>query len=90
MTSTAAYPAAATYGRLLDHANRPDPYPWFAELAREPVRQLDEHIWLVTRHAVGREGTGADPGKAVEVAAPYPDTLSSPMPRRSRPSRRGR
>ena len=51
VTPTPVYPAAAAYGRLLDPANRHDPYPHFAELAREPVRQLDEHTWLVSRHA---------------------------------------
>ncbi len=50
MTSTRFYPAAATYGKVLDHANRHDPYPLFAELAREPIQQLAEHAWLVTRH----------------------------------------
>jgi cytochrome P450 len=49
MTS-AEYPAAAAYGQLLDYANRQNPYPHFAELAREPVQQLDEHTWLVSRH----------------------------------------
>lgn len=51
MSTTHVYPAAAAYGRLLDHANRHNPYPHFAELAREPVLQLDEHTWLVSRHA---------------------------------------
>jgi cytochrome P450 len=51
MTSTHPYPAAAAYGRLLDHVNRHNPYPHFAELAEQPIQQLDEHDWLVTRHA---------------------------------------
>jgi cytochrome P450 len=52
MTSnTRVYPAAAAYAQLLDYANRHDPYPYFAELAEEPIRQLDEHRWIVTRHA---------------------------------------
>jgi len=45
------YPAAVPYGRLLDHANRHDPYPHFAELAGEPVQRLDERTWVVTGHA---------------------------------------
>ena len=45
------YPAAVPYGRLLDHANRHDPYPHFAELAGEPVQRLDESTWVVTGHA---------------------------------------
>ncbi|HEY2058337.1 MAG TPA: cytochrome P450 [Amycolatopsis sp.] len=51
MTSTQSYPAAAMYRRLLDQANRHDPYPHFAELAREPIQRLDENSWLVSRHA---------------------------------------
>jgi cytochrome P450 len=51
MTTSHAYPAAVSYGKLLDHANRHNPYPHFTELARAPVRQLDEHTWLVSRHA---------------------------------------
>jgi cytochrome P450 len=51
MTPVPAYPAAVTYGHLLDHANRHNPYPYFAGLARRPVQQLDEHTWLVSRHA---------------------------------------
>ncbi|MDI5967783.1 cytochrome P450 [Streptomyces sp. SL13] len=50
MTSTAPLPAAAAYGRLMDQANRHDPYPLFAELAAEPVQRLDAHTWLVARH----------------------------------------
>jgi cytochrome P450 len=45
------YPAADPYGRLLDPAQRPDPYPLFAELAREPVQRIDEHVWAVSGHA---------------------------------------
>ncbi|WP_328608898.1 cytochrome P450 [Amycolatopsis sp. NBC_00345] len=51
MTSTQPYPAAAAYGRLLDQANRHDPYPYFAELAGEPIQRLAEHRWVVSRHA---------------------------------------
>ena len=45
------YPAAVPYGRLLDHANRHDPYQYFAELAEEPIQRLDERTWVVTGHA---------------------------------------
>ncbi|HWO62165.1 MAG TPA: cytochrome P450 [Umezawaea sp.] len=45
------YPAAVPYGRLLDHANRHDPYPHFADLAGEPIQRLDECTWVVTGHA---------------------------------------
>ncbi|GHF70107.1 cytochrome P450 [Amycolatopsis bartoniae] len=45
------YPAALSYGRLLDPAQRPDPYPVFAELSREPVQRIDEHVWAVSGHA---------------------------------------
>lgn len=45
------YPAAVPYGRLLDPAHRADPYPLFAELAREPVHRIDEHVWAVGGHA---------------------------------------
>jgi cytochrome P450 len=45
------YPAAVPYTRLLEPTHRPDPYPLFAELARESVQQLDEHVWTVSGHA---------------------------------------
>jgi len=45
------YPAAVPYRRLLDHANRHNPYPYFAELAGKPIQRLDEHTWIVTGHA---------------------------------------
>jgi cytochrome P450 len=48
MTTAETYPAAVAYGQLLDYAN---PYPFFAELAQEPVQRLDEHTWLISRHA---------------------------------------
>lgn len=51
MTSIARFPAAALYERILDPANRHDPYPLYAELAADPLHRLDENSWLVTGHA---------------------------------------
>jgi cytochrome P450 len=45
------YPAAVPYRRLLDHANRHNPYKYFAELAGEPIQRLDDHTWIVSGHA---------------------------------------
>jgi len=50
MTTTQPYPSAPIYERILDPANRHDPYPLYAELSADPLHQLDEHTWLVTRH----------------------------------------
>lgn len=72
MTSTRPYPAAAAYGRLLDYANRHDPYPYFAELAREPIQQLDEHTWLASRHA-DITALLRDPRLSAEAAVPTDD-----------------
>ncbi len=54
-TSTQPYPATAAYGQIVDHANRHNPYPFFAQLAAEPIQRLDTHTWLVAHHAdIGR------------------------------------
>ncbi|HEX3778687.1 MAG TPA: cytochrome P450 [Pseudonocardiaceae bacterium] len=50
MTTATSYPAASAYHQILDYANRADPYPFFAELSREPIVRLDEDTWLVSSH----------------------------------------
>ncbi|GAB2995376.1 cytochrome P450 [Amycolatopsis acidiphila] len=50
MTVATNYPAATAYRRILDPANRHNPYPYFAELCRVPVQRLDADTWLVSSH----------------------------------------
>ncbi|MCA1223316.1 cytochrome P450, partial [Streptomyces sp. 8L] len=43
-------PAAHLFRQVLDPSNRHNPYPYFAELGREPIRRLDATTWLVSGH----------------------------------------
>ncbi|MFB8178967.1 cytochrome P450 [Streptomyces sp. NPDC055966] len=85
MTSARPYPAAALFGRLLDHANRHDPYPYFAELTREPIWQLDAHTWLVSGHCE-ISALLRDPRLSAQDAAPA-DGPSGPLGSDGRPFR---
>jgi len=52
-TSTTATTATTTheaYERVVDYANRADPYPFYAQLRETPVARLDERTFLVTGH----------------------------------------
>lgn len=69
MTST-TFPAATAYGKILDQANRSNPYPYFAELAEHPIQQLGEHRWVVTRHA---DLTALLRDPRLSVQSPLPD-----------------
>ncbi len=68
------YPASVAYDHLLDPIHRPDPYPLFAELAREPVQRIDDHVWVVSGHAeISR--LLRDPRLSVQEATTFgPDT----------------
>lgn len=46
--SQTAVTSTHTFEKLLDYANRADPYPFYAELRRQPVQRLDDGTYVVT------------------------------------------
>ncbi|WP_263247143.1 cytochrome P450 [Saccharopolyspora rosea] len=42
---------AEAFHEVLDHRNRPNPYPCYARLAEQPVTRVDDRTWVVTRYA---------------------------------------
>jgi cytochrome P450 len=42
---------ADLFAQVLDPANRPDPYPLYAQLRETPVARLDDHFYAVSTHA---------------------------------------
>ena len=41
---------AGVYARILDHANRADPYPLYAELRKTPVLRREDGTWVVSTY----------------------------------------
>ncbi|MFC7753589.1 hypothetical protein [Tsukamurella soli] len=70
MTSVTTAPDI--FARILDPANRPDPYPLYSQLTGEPVHRLGPHEWLVTGFdEIG--GLLRDPRMSVQDPAIEPD-----------------
>ncbi len=87
MTTSHTPTAAATYGRIVDPANRPDPYPLYAALTDAPIHRLGDHEWLVS----GFAEIGAllrDPRMSVQDPAVEPDP-NGPLGSDGRPFRSG-
>lgn len=50
MNPTTTTPADL-FAQVLDPANRPNPYPLYAQLRETPVARLDDHLYAVSTHA---------------------------------------
>src|SRR3954462_12671883 len=43
-------PPTSVFARILDYANRPDPYPLYAELRKTPVARQDDGSYVVSTY----------------------------------------
>ncbi|MEU8684184.1 cytochrome P450 [Streptomyces sp. NPDC048611] len=50
MTTSTAPSAMDLFAQVLRYEHRADPYPYYAQLGREPVTRMDDGSWLVSGH----------------------------------------
>ncbi|MBC3189502.1 cytochrome P450 [Pseudonocardia sp. C8] len=78
MANPASINATNVFAQILDAANRPDPYPFYARLRDQPVTQIDEHAWVVSTH---REITRLLRDPRISADRRLEDAASSQPPR---------